>query len=78
MPLAGFAAFIYDGIYIGITATSIQRNVMIVVILAVFVPLLFILKNYYGNHGMWTAIIIMLVLRGLGLRVFLGKALRTN
>lgn len=75
MPLASFAAFIYDGIYIGITATAIQRNVMIVTILAIFVPLLFLLKHYAGNHGMWAAIIAMLVLRGCGLRLFICKAL---
>jgi multidrug resistance protein, MATE family len=75
MPLASFAAFIYDGIYIGITATAIQRNVMIVTILVVFVPFLFLLKHYAGNQGMWAAIIAMLILRGIGLRMFIRKAI---
>lgn len=76
IPLTSYAAFIYDGIYVGITATKIQRNVMIVAILAIFVPTLFLFKHYFGNHGMWMAIILMLFLRGAGLKLFLKSAIK--
>jgi len=78
MPLTAFSAFIYDGIYIGITATKIQRNVMLVVVLVLFVPILFVFKNIGGNHGMWAAIIILMLTRGIGLRLFLRKAVIKN
>jgi MATE family multidrug resistance protein len=75
MPLTAFSAFIYDGIYIGITATKIQRNIMLFVVLVLFVPILFIFKNIAGNHGMWAAITVLMLARGIGLRVFLKRAL---
>jgi MATE family multidrug resistance protein len=75
LPLASFTAFIYDGIYIGVTATTTLRNVMLVIIVCVFIPSLFILKYYGANHGMWLALIFMLIGRGVGLRIFLKKSL---
>ena len=74
IPLTGFAAFIYDGIYIGITESKIMRNLMIFSILIVFVPLLFIAKLYLGNHGMWAVLILMLLTRGIGLKIYIKKA----
>lgn len=76
LPLVSFSAFIYDGIYIGVTATATLRNVMIVIILCVFIPLLFFLKHYFGNHGMWLALSIMLIGRGVGLRLFLERSIK--
>ncbi len=75
IPIAGFAAFIYDGIYIGITSSKIMRNLMIFSILFLFVPLLFLFKHYLGNHGMWLAMIIMLFSRGIGLKFFMNRAI---
>ena len=69
IPITGFAAFIYDGIYIGITESKIMRNVMIISILIIYVPLLFLAKHYIGNHGMWAVLILMLLTRGIGLKV---------
>lgn len=75
LPLVSFLAFLYDGIYIGATATKPMRNLMIFSIIIVFLPSLHILKFYFGNHGMWLAICIMLLTRGLALRLFLNKSI---
>jgi len=74
VPFASFLAFLYDGIYVGATATATMRNIMIVSVLIIYIPLLFTFKHYWGNQGMWLALLIMLISRGVGLGIFLKKA----
>ena len=74
-PLLSFMAFLLDGIYIGATATKTMRNVMLVVVLGIFLPLLYIFKYYFDNQGMWLALCIMLLARGVGLWMFSKKAI---
>ena len=64
LPFVGFAAFIYDGIYIGATATSAMRNVMFVAT-AVFFVLYYALVNQWSNHALWFAFIFFLLFRGI-------------
>jgi MATE family multidrug resistance protein len=64
LPFAGFAAFIFDGIYIGATATAAMRNVMFVAT-AVFFIVYYALAARWGNHALWFAFIFFLIFRGL-------------
>lgn len=63
LPFTGFAAFIYDGIYIGATASAAMRNVMFVAT-AVFFALYYTLVARWGNHALWFAFIFFLIFRG--------------
>ena len=63
LPFTGFAAFIYDGIYIGATASAAMRNVMFVAT-AVFFALYYALVARWGNHALWFAFIFFLIFRG--------------
>lgn len=63
LPFTGFAAFIYDGIYIGATASAAMRNVMFVAT-AVFFALYYLLAACWGNHALWFAFIFFLIFRG--------------
>jgi MATE family multidrug resistance protein len=63
LPFTGFAAFIYDGIYIGATASAAMRNVMFVAT-AVFFVLYYLLAARWGNHALWFAFIFFLIFRG--------------
>ena len=63
LPFTGFAAFIYDGIYIGATASAAMRNVMFVAT-AVFFALYYVLVARWGNHALWFAFIFFLIFRG--------------
>jgi MATE family multidrug resistance protein len=72
IPLASFAAFLWDGIYIGSTATRALRNVMIVSSIVFFV-LLIIMKS--SNHVLWIAFVLFLLARGLGLGLASPKAI---
>ncbi len=64
VPFTGFAAFIYDGIYIGATASKAMRNVMFVATGAFFIAY-YALRHSLGNDGLWIAFLIFLTLRGL-------------
>lgn len=65
IPLASFAAFIWDGIFTGCTATAPMRNTMIIASLGVFLPLNYLLIAPLGNHGLWVALISFLLARSL-------------
>ena len=64
IPLAGFAAFLYDGIFIGATATNLMLRAMMVASAAFFL-LYFGCREAMGNHALWLAFIVYLTLRGV-------------
>lgn len=63
-PLAGFLCYIWDGIYIGLTATVTMRNAMLFS-LALYIMTYYLLRPYWPVHGLWTALLLFLVIRGL-------------
>lgn len=63
VPVAGFAAFLFDGIYIGATASKAMRNIMFVAT-AVFFGGYYLLAPVLGNDGLWIAFLLFLVFRG--------------
>ena len=71
IPLAGFAAFLYDGIFIGATATSLMLRAMIVASVTFF-TIYFGCREAMGNHALWLAFIAYLILRGV-VQGFLGR-----
>lgn len=64
IPLASFSAFLYDGIFIGATATHLMLRAMIIASAAFFL-IYFGCKEMMGNHALWLAFITYLTLRGL-------------
>ena len=64
IPMAGVAAFIYDGIFIGITET---RGMLIACLIAsvVFFTLYYLLSPFMTNHALWLSLIVFLALRGI-------------
>ncbi len=75
IPLAGFPSFLWDGIYIGATASKGMRNTMIIAAFFVFVPVFFITRNVMGNHGLWLALILFLVARGVSQTMLAKRAI---
>ena len=65
-PLLGCAAWMLDGIFIGATATRDMRNMMVVSAVIYGVSLLLLLP-LLGNHGLWLALLISFVARGVTL-----------
>jgi MATE family multidrug resistance protein len=65
-PLAGAAAWMLDGIFIGATRTADMRNMMFISF-CVYLIALAILLPKYGNHGLWGSLIIFSLARGITL-----------
>ncbi|MBQ8760698.1 MAG: MATE family efflux transporter [Bacteroidales bacterium] len=64
IPIITFAAFIWDGIYIGATASKAIRNTMIIASVFIFLPAWYILTPILGNHGLWISFLCFMVARG--------------
>jgi MATE family multidrug resistance protein len=62
-PVLALASFMLDGIFIGATRTADMRNMMALSTL-VYVGAAFALVPYFGNHGLWIALLISFVARG--------------
>lgn len=63
IPLAGFSAFLWDGILIGATATRLMLGSMGVASAAFFLAY-YGLAPAWGNHALWLAFLLYLLLRG--------------
>lgn len=64
IPFAGFSAFLWDGIFIGATATR-QMLYSMLVASASFFLIYFACRDVLGNNALWLAFIIYLALRGI-------------
>ncbi len=73
IPIITFAAFLWDGIYIGATASKAIRNTMIISAILVFLPMWYFLMPLYGNHGLWIAFLGFMVARGVSMTFFAKK-----
>ena len=64
IPAAGAAAFIWDGLFIGFTAT---RGMLVSSVIAalIFFCTYLLSVNLMGNHGLWLAQILYLSTRGI-------------
>ena len=64
IPLAGFAAFLWDGILIGATATRFMLLAMLVASGSFFV-IYYCFSGATNNHMLWLAFLVYLALRGI-------------
>lgn len=63
-PLLGTICFQFDGIFTGAMATKDMRNMMIVS-LTIYLAAWWVLEPAFGNHGLWAALSIFFIARGL-------------
>ncbi len=74
IPLASFASFIWDGIYIGATASKAMRNTMLIAsILFFFVPY-YIFHPYLGVHALWMSMLLFMLSRGVAQTILAKRA----
>ena len=68
IPVAGCVAFIWDGVFIGMTATRgmlVSSFLSALIFFAVYYFSLFTLHFSLHNHGLWLAQVIYLAMRGI-------------
>ena len=74
IPITGFAAFLWDGIFIGATASKEMRNGMILSAISFFVCY-YTTKSFLGNNALWLSFIIYLLVRSVIQTLWAKKAL---
>ncbi len=65
VPIVSFVAFIWDGIYIGATASKAMRNTMLFSTIVVFLPTYYFLNEQLGNHSLWLGLILFMASRSI-------------
>lgn len=68
-PLVNSICFIWDGVYIGATATSAMRNSMLFATLLVFIPVYYLTCEEVGVHALWLSMLAFMVARGITLTI---------
>jgi len=63
-PLLGTICFQFDGIFTGAMATRDMRNMM-VLSLMIYLASWWILERNFGNHGLWAALSVFFIARGV-------------
>lgn len=62
LPMTAVWGYLFDGIFIGATRTRDMQNTMLFSALVVFLPAWW-LTTGWGNHGLWFALILLMVAR---------------
>ncbi len=72
-PIVNSICFIWDGVYIGATATPPMRNSMLVATVFVFIPVYYITLQLLGVHAIWLAMFSFMLARGILLSLLAKK-----
>ena len=75
IPFAGLAAFVWDGIFIGLTATRSMLQSLFCAAVSFFAVYLS-LVSVLGNHALWLALVVYVIMRGLVLTLAARKILK--
>ncbi|NOR76532.1 MAG: MATE family efflux transporter [Draconibacterium sp.] len=65
VPLVSFSSFIWDGIFIGATASKAMRNALLASTLLVFIPVYYLFNPTFGNHALWIGMLMFMLSRGI-------------
>ncbi len=69
MPLVSIWCFLLDGVFIGATRGAEMRNSMLACTFVFFLPLWYLFQDL-GNHGLWLAFTIFILVRGITLGMY--------
>lgn len=72
-PLVNSFCYIWDGVYIGATASMPMRNAMLISAFIFFLPVYYFGRELWGNHGMWLALVLFMAVRGISLTLLARK-----
>ncbi len=75
-PLVSVWSYVLDGIYVGATRTAEMRNGMAIA-LGSYLVAAQLLVPAWGNHGLWLAFLILMLMRAATLGAWLPRVLRS-
>jgi multidrug resistance protein, MATE family len=70
-PLVSSICYILDGVFIGATETGPMRNTMLIATGVVFLPVYFLGTALFSIHGLWLAMVLFMLARGVALAFYL-------
>jgi len=76
-PAVSGLSYVLDGVFIGATRTGVMRNTMLIATLLVFLPVYWIGTKLVGVHGLWLAMLMFMLARGVSLAWFV-KGIRVR
>ncbi len=75
--LFGSLAYMYDGLFLGLTEGPTLRNAMLVCTLLIFVPSCWVALRLQSNHGLWASMALFMVARAATLWAASRSVLRS-
>lgn len=72
-PFVSSICYVLDGVFIGATETKPMRDTMLASTFLIFLPSYYFGTLHFGLHGLWLAMVVFMVSRGLALGYFLPK-----
>ena len=76
IPITSFGSYIWDGVFIGITASKAMRNsVVIAAVFFFFVPF-YLLQPHIGNHAIWLSMLLFMGSRSLALTIMFPRVIK--
>ena len=74
-PVLSVWSYLFDGIFIGATRSAEMRNTMLFSTIFCFLPAWYLFQPF-ENHGLWAALIVFMVARGVTMAVSYRSLLR--
>jgi multidrug resistance protein, MATE family len=74
-PVVNAVCFIWDGVFIGATATRTMLISMVLATLVFFLPIYYLTRGSLGNHSLWLAMTSFMAVRGITLTLYAKKAI---
>lgn len=72
-PISNSICYIWDGVFIGATATKPMRNSMLISLFIFFLPVYYLTIDALGNNALWLAMITFMLARGVSLTLYAPK-----
>lgn len=74
-PFISSICYILDGVFIGATETAPMRNTMLAATFLFFLPAYFLGTALFSIHGLWLAMVLFMLVRGVALAIYLPKTI---
>ncbi|MGQ1890788.1 MATE family efflux transporter [Thermophagus sp. OGC60D27] len=76
LPVVSFGTYIWDGVYIGATASVAMRNSMVIAVLFFFFVPFYLLYPVMNNHALWLGMVLFMFARGVLLTILFPRLMK--
>ena len=64
-PVISSVCYLWDGVFIGATATTAMRNMMFISLFVFYLPIYFVFREFLADHALWVALTVFMMSRGV-------------